>query len=88
MRSICFIALLALLSASSSAATHLFQRNPSPAVIRLGTQRKAVSDPVKRDTLRRRQTVTQTLDNGVSPSSRVNAIRRSRRLQRWYRQSC
>lgn len=71
MRSICFIALVAVLLASSSAATHLFQRNPLPAVIRLGTERKAVKDSVKRDTLRRRQTVTQTLDNGVSSPSKT-----------------
>ncbi|CAD6591611.1 MAG: hypothetical protein ASARMPRED_005503 [Alectoria sarmentosa] len=64
MRSYFFTALAAGLLASSSAAIHLFQRDASPAVVRLGTQRKAVQNPVKRDALRRRQTIAETLDNG------------------------
>ena len=59
-------ALAAGLLASTSSAIQLFERDASPAVVRLGTHRKAVQDPVKRDALRRRQTVTATLDNGVS----------------------
>ncbi|KAF6241546.1 hypothetical protein HO173_000257 [Letharia columbiana] len=64
MRSCFFTALAVGFLASSSAAIHLFQRDASPAVVRLGTYRKAVQDPVKRDGLRRRQTLTETLDNG------------------------
>ena len=82
MRSSFFTALAAGLLASSSTAIHLFQRDASPAVVRLGTHRNAVQDPVKRDVLRRRQTVTETLDNGVSSHSRMHAIRES---CSWYR---
>lgn len=88
MRSCFFTALAVGLLASSSAAIHLFQRDASPAVVRLGTYRKAVQDPVKRDGLRRRQTLTETLDNGVSSHSRMHAVRESGGLQRWYRPSC
>ena len=84
MRRSCFIALAAVFLASSSGATHLFERNPSPAVIRLATQRKAVQDPVNRDALHRRQTVTQTLDNGVSSYPHMQAIREIGSLERWY----
>ena len=88
MRSSFFTALAAALLASNSAAIHLFQRDASPAVVRLGTQRKAVQDPVKRDALRRRQTVTETLDNGVSSHSRMYAVRKNGSLRCWYRLSC
>lgn len=64
MRNSFFTALATGLLFSSSAAIHLFQRDASPAVVRLDTQRKPVQNPVKRDALRRRQTVTETLDNG------------------------
>lgn len=76
MRSYFYIAFLAAgLLASSSTAINLFQRNASPAVVTLGTYRKSVQDPVQRDTLRRRQTVTETLDNGVSSHSRIHAVK-------------
>ncbi|KAI9677618.1 MAG: hypothetical protein M1817_006572 [Caeruleum heppii] len=49
----------------SSDALHLEKRTANPAVVALDIQRKAVSDPVRRDRLRRRQenTVTVNLDN-------------------------
>ena len=50
---------------SISTAIQVLQHEASPAVVRLVTHRKAVRDPVERDTLRQRQTVTETLDNGV-----------------------
>ena len=60
-----FTTLLLLLD--NTAALRLVQpRDVSPSVVKLGIQRKAVDDPVKRDSLRRRQTVSQTLDNDVS----------------------
>ena len=67
MRFFFFTALAAGLLAGSSSAIQLYQGDASPAIVKLGTHRKAVQDPVKRDTIRRRQTVTETLDNGVSP---------------------
>lgn len=87
MRSSLYTALVAGLLASSSAAIHLFQRDASTAVVRLAINRKAVENPVKRDALRRRQTVTETLDNEVSSYSRMHALRESSSLQCWYLQS-
>ncbi|KAL6719599.1 hypothetical protein ACLMJK_001519 [Lecanora helva] len=52
--------LAGFLTASSS--LQLVQQD-TPNVVALKTQRKAVHNPVKRDTLRRRQTVTVSLDN-------------------------
>ena len=49
-----------LLSAVS--AVQLIQRN-APNVVGLATQRRAVRNPIKRDGIRRRQTVTESLDN-------------------------
>ena len=66
MRYFFFTALAAGLLAGSSSAIQLYKDRASPAIVQLGTHRKAVQDPVKRDTIRRRQTVTETLDNGVS----------------------
>ena len=83
MRVLTFTALVAGFLASSSAAVQLFQREASPAVVRLATHRKAVENPVKRDALRRRQTVTETLDNGVSSHSPMHSLRESRNHQRW-----
>lgn len=77
MKSSFLTALVVALLACSSAAIHFFQRDASPAVVRLGTHRKAVQDPVKRDTLRRRQTLTVTLDNAVSLHSDMYVGRES-----------
>ena len=47
------------------------QRDASPAVVGLGIQRRDVKDPIardssrKRNSLRKRQTVSETLDNEV-----------------------
>jgi len=52
----------------NSEATRLVQRDRAPAVVGFGIQRKAVSNPVKRDQLRQRRstkTVLETLDNEV-----------------------
>ncbi len=61
MKGIASAALTAGLFAASS-ALQLVQRD-APSVIGLKTQRKAVQNPVKRDAVRRRQTVTESLDN-------------------------
>lgn len=45
-----------------TSAIHLIQRD-NPSVVSLQTQRKTVSNPVRRDAIRRRQTVSQALDN-------------------------
>ena len=47
---------------TACAALELVQRD-TPNVIGLKTQRKAVQNPVKRDAIRRRQTVSESLDN-------------------------
>jgi len=66
MRYSIITALTATLLATSSTTLHLLpQRDASPAVVGLSIQRNIVQDPVKRDVLRRRQTVTETLDNEV-----------------------
>ena len=88
MKHFFFTALAAALLASSSSAFKIFQDDPSPAVVRLGTHRKTVPDRVQRDALRRRQTVTETLDNEVSSWSRMHAVIASGDLARYYRPSC
>ena len=66
MRSLILTALLAaVLSCESNALQILPQRGVSPAVVGLDIQRKHVQDPIDRDALRRRQTVTESLDNEV-----------------------
>ena len=82
MKSFLFTALAAVLFATSSAATQPLQHAAAPSIIRLPTHRKTVQDPVIRDALRRRQTVTETLDNGVSSHSRIYVITETRTLQR------
>lgn len=62
MKSLTVTALAAGLLASTN-AIHLVQRD-SPNVVSLDTHRRSVQNPHKRDALRRRQTVTETLDNG------------------------
>ena len=47
---------------TAASALSLVQRD-APNVVGLNTQRKAVLNPVKRDALRRRQTVSESLDN-------------------------
>jgi len=47
---------------TATSAIHLIQRD-TPSVVSLQTQRKAVANPVRRDAIRRRQTVSQPLDN-------------------------
>lgn len=88
MKNLFFRALAAGLLVSYSAAIHLSKRAASPAVVRLGTQRKAVHNPVKRDALRRRQTVTETLDNRVSSHSRIHIFSKSGSIRRCCRSSC
>ena len=61
MKSLATAALAAGLLTLTS-ALQLVQRD-APNVIGLKTRRKIVQDPVRRDTLRRRQTVTESLDN-------------------------
>ena len=61
MKAIAAFALAAGLIPASS-ALHLVQRN-TPNVVGLQTYRKAVQNPVKGDAIRRRQTVTESLDN-------------------------
>ena len=61
MRGLATAALAAGLLTSISALS-LVQRD-APNVVGLSTQRKVVSDPAKRDALRRRQTVSESLDN-------------------------
>lgn len=61
MRSLAVTALAAGLVVSSS-ALHIVQRD-TPNVVGLRIHRKAVLNPAKRDALRRRQTVTESLDN-------------------------
>lgn len=66
MKDTSFFLLLNALFALSVNALHLLSpRDGNPAVVKLGIQRKEVRDPVKRDALRKRQTVSQTLDNEV-----------------------
>lgn len=64
MKSFTATALAAGLWASGSAALNLIERD-TPNVVGLDIARRYISDPAKRDTLRRRQsqTVTETLDN-------------------------
>ncbi|KAL9129856.1 MAG: hypothetical protein Q9217_001811 [Psora testacea] len=64
MRYSTIIALVATSLLYDCAALHILpQRDTSPTVVGLKIQRKHVLNPVVRDTLRRRQTVTQSLDN-------------------------
>ena len=72
----------ALAAGLNSAAIQLFRDSASPAVVTLSTHRKVVPDPIQRDALRRRQTVTETLDNGVSTNSRMHAVSESGSLRR------
>ena len=58
--------------ATNAASLNLLpQRDASPAVVGLGIQRRDVKDPIARDSLRKRnplrkrQTVSETLDNEV-----------------------
>ena len=64
MKSLTATALAAGLWASGSAALHLIERD-TPDVVGLDITRRHISQPAKRDALRRRQsqTVTETLDN-------------------------
>ena len=64
MKTLTATALAAGLWASGSAALNLIERD-MPNVVGLDIARRHISDPAKRDTLRRRQsqTVTETLDN-------------------------
>jgi len=48
---------------TASPALHLVQRDATN-VVDLQTRRKAVQNPARRDAIRRRQTITQALDNG------------------------
>ncbi|MCJ1458387.1 hypothetical protein MMC28_008759 [Mycoblastus sanguinarius] len=63
MRRFTLTALAAGLLASGSTAIHLVQRDTSPGVIGLNIHRNPVQNPVKRDAIRRRQTISETLDN-------------------------
>ena len=81
-----FIATLAAaLLSSTSAAIQVSQHDASPAIVSLRTQRKTVEDPVERDTLRRRQTVTEALNNEVSSHSLILGLGKGDGTTCWYR---
>ena len=61
MRDLLAVAFAAALLGPTS-ALQLVKRD-TPSVVGLQTQRKPVADPIKRDGIRRRQTVTESLDN-------------------------
>lgn len=67
MRSTTSLLVLAagMLSAPAN-ALNLRKSNGQSKVVSLSTERKPVTDPVRRDRLRRRDTVTAELDNEVS----------------------
>ena len=64
MRGIAVAAVGAGILCTGSSAIQLVRRDAPPAVVALDIHRRHITNPVKRDQLRRRaQTVSETLDN-------------------------